>query len=42
VRFEVPATAAAVSEADGWVVLVQHVSDGRLGRILGAAKGPGL
>jgi hypothetical protein len=42
VRFEIPVSAAAVSEADGWVVLVQHVRDGRLGRILGAAKGPGL
>ncbi|MCJ2014225.1 DUF1223 domain-containing protein [Methylobacterium sp. J-076] len=42
VRFEVPASAAAVSEADGWVVLVQHAREGRLGHIIGAAKGPGL
>lgn len=41
-RFEVPVSAAAGPEADGWVVLVQHAKEGRLGRILGAAKGPGL
>lgn len=41
-RFEVPVSAASVADADGWVVLVQHVREGRLGRILGAAKGPGL
>ncbi len=41
-RFEVPASAAAIPEADGWVVLLQHSREGRPGRILGAAKGPGL
>lgn len=41
-RFEVPLAAASVADADGWVVLVQHAREGRLGRILGAAKGPGL
>ena len=41
-RFEVPVSAAAMPEADGWVVLLQHSREGRPGRILGAAKGPGL
>ena len=41
-RFEVPVSAAALPEADGWVVLLQHSREGRPGRILGAAKGPGL
>lgn len=41
-RFEVPASAGALAGADGWVVLLQHSREGRLGRILGAAKGPGL
>lgn len=41
-RFEVPLSAAAVAQADSWVVLVQHAREGRPGRILGAAKGPGL
>lgn len=41
-RFEVPVSAGATAGADGWVVLVQHSRDGRGGRILGAAKGPGL
>lgn len=41
-RFEIPAAAAAVGDADSWVVLVQHAREGRLGQILGAAKGPGL
>jgi hypothetical protein len=41
-HFEVPVSAGALSGADGWVVLVQHSREGRSGRILGAAKGPGL
>ncbi|MDP4022104.1 DUF1223 domain-containing protein [Methylobacterium sp. NEAU 140] len=41
-RFEVPRSAAAVADADSWVVLVQGAAEGRPGRILGAAKGPGL
>ena len=41
-RFDVPCTLAQVSEADGWVILVQGAAEGRPGRILGAAKGPGL
>jgi hypothetical protein len=41
-RFEVPAASATVAGADGWVVLLQHSRDGRIGRILGAAKGPGM
>ncbi len=41
-RFEVPLSAAAIPGADGWVVLLQHSREGRPGRILGAAKGPGL
>ena len=28
--------------ADGYAVLVQYAREGRIGRILGAAKGPGL
>ncbi len=41
-RVEVPVAAGSLLGADGWVVLVQHSRDGRAGRILGAAKGPGL
>jgi hypothetical protein len=41
-RFDVPCTLAEVAEADSWVILVQGAAEGRPGRILGAAKGPGL
>jgi hypothetical protein len=41
-RFEVPLDQAKPSEADGYVVLLQAVDDGKPGAILGAAKGPGL
>ncbi|MCJ2060450.1 DUF1223 domain-containing protein [Methylobacterium sp. J-048] len=41
-RFDVPRTLAQIAEADSWVILVQGAAEGRPGRILGAAKGPGL
>ncbi|MBE7246093.1 MAG: DUF1223 domain-containing protein [Actinomycetospora chiangmaiensis] len=41
-RFDVPVLQAEMGDADSWVVLVQGAADGRPGRILGAAKGPGL
>lgn len=41
-RFDVPCTMAEIAEADSWVVLLQSAAEGRPGRILGAAKGPGL
>jgi len=39
---DVPGTQAEIAEADSWVVLLQGGADNRPGRILGAAKGPGL
>ena len=41
-RFDVPCTLAEIADADSWVILVQGATEGRPGRILGAAKGPGL
>ncbi|MBE7248611.1 MAG: DUF1223 domain-containing protein [Actinomycetospora chiangmaiensis] len=41
-RFDVPGIEAEMGDADSWVVLLQGAADGRPGRILGAAKGPGL
>jgi hypothetical protein len=41
-RFDVPYSQAAIADADSWVVLLQGSAEGRPGRILGAAKGPGL
>lgn len=41
-RFDVPDSQAAIADADSWVVLLQGSAEGRPGRILGAAKGPGL
>ncbi|MDP4002362.1 thioredoxin family protein [Methylobacterium sp. NEAU K] len=41
-HFDVPCTLAEIADADSWVVLLQGASEGRPGRILGAAKGPGL
>ncbi|SFM26785.1 DUF1223 domain-containing protein [Methylobacterium pseudosasicola] len=41
-RFDVPGTLAEIADADSWVILVQGAAEGRPGRILGAAKGPGL
>ncbi|WP_232631325.1 DUF1223 domain-containing protein [Methylobacterium sp. Leaf118] len=42
VHVEVPRAAARVGGADSYAVLVQAGGPGRPGRILGAAKGPGL
>ncbi|GJD33364.1 DUF1223 domain-containing protein [Methylobacterium aerolatum] len=42
VHFEIPATGGVLDGADGYAVLVQYAREGRIGRILGAAKGPGL
>ena len=41
-RFDVPNIQAEIGDADSWVVLLQAAADGRPGRIIGAAKGPGL
>ncbi len=41
-HFEVPRSAVRIGDADSWVVLVQGVSNGKPGKIWGAAKGPGL
>ena len=41
-RLDVPGLQAETGDADSWVVLLQGAADGRPGRILGAAKGPGL
>ncbi len=41
-RFDVPGIQAEIGDADSWVVLLQAAADGRPGRIIGAAKGPGL
>jgi hypothetical protein len=42
VRFDVPHDFAQIADADSWVVLLQGTTEGRPGRIFGAAKGPGL
>ncbi|QFU14746.1 DUF1223 domain-containing protein [Microvirga thermotolerans] len=42
VRFEMPLEAVRTKDADAYVVLLQKARDGHPGRILGAAKGPGL
>ncbi|MCJ2020990.1 DUF1223 domain-containing protein [Methylobacterium sp. E-065] len=39
---DVPGTQAEIADADSWVVLLQGGADTKPGRILGAAKGPGL
>ena len=41
-HFEVPGVQTEIDDADSWVVLLQGSADGRPGRIIGAAKGPGL
>lgn len=41
-RFDASAALAQVGDADSWVILLQGAAEGRPGRILGAAKGPGL
>lgn len=41
-RYEVPRDAARAGGADGYVVMLQGIAGGRPGRVLGAAKGPGL
>jgi hypothetical protein len=41
-RFDVPYAQSETADADSWVVLLQGTTDGRPGRIFGAAKGPGL
>jgi hypothetical protein len=41
-HFDVAGTLAEIADADSWVILLQGASEGRPGRILGAAKGPGL
>ena len=42
VSFTVPDKQAEIADADSWVVLLQSGGDNRPGRIIGAAKGPGL
>ena len=42
VHYEVPLPTARVADADAWVVVLQGASNGKPGRIWGAAKGPGL
>ncbi|NBJ09463.1 DUF1223 domain-containing protein [Microvirga sp. SYSU G3D207] len=42
IRFEMPLEAVETQGADTYVVLLQKAWDGKPGRILGAAKGPGL
>jgi hypothetical protein len=42
VHFEMPLEAVETQGADTYVVLLQKARDGHPGRILGAAKGPGL
>jgi hypothetical protein len=42
VRFQMPVEAVQTKDADTYVVLLQKARDGHPGKILGAAKGPGL
>ena len=42
VHIEVPRASVRVADADAWVVVLQGASNGKPGRIWGAAKGPGL
>nr|WP_244507491.1 DUF1223 domain-containing protein [Methylobacterium phyllostachyos] len=42
ISFNVPDKQAEIADADSWVVLLQCGGDTRPGRIIGAAKGPGL
>ncbi len=42
VHYEVPLPSARAADADAWVVVLQGASNGKPGRIWGAAKGPGL
>ena len=42
VHIEVPRASVRIADADAWVVVLQGASNGKPGRIWGAAKGPGL
>ena len=41
-HFDVSSALADIADADSWVILLQGAAEGRPGRILGAAKAPGL